>query len=146
MATPGSNPQLPPSKSSRLPEEILFQNFNANSQGTWLRQRMKNFEFLVAKTNLEDRVEQIRSLFDRSLKDYPRDNEDILRKMFERKCVELVRNACAPEFLNLHSRELSTVETYEKALEFLAGIFGVESRDVNFLGIKKRKRSESDSL
>ena len=89
----------------------------------------EKFQFLVAKTNLEDRVVQIRSLFDRSLKDYPRDNEDILRKMFERKCVELVRNACAPEFLNLHSRELSTVETFEKALEFLAGIFGVESEE-----------------
>ena len=88
MAPTTTNPQLP-SKISRLPEEILYQNFNQGSQGTFLRSGMRTYEFQIAKTNLEDRVAQFRFLFDRSLKDFPRPNEEeILKKMFERKCIE----------------------------------------------------------
>ena len=128
MATANQNPQLP-SKSSRLPEEILYQTFNVNSQGSCLTRQMKNYEFQVAKANLEDRVAQFQFLFDRSLKDFPRSNEAELRAMFERKCVELIRNACSTEFLNDHGRELAEISTFKKALELLAGLVGVESEE-----------------
>ena len=129
MATQNENPQLPQSKSSRLPEEILFQSFNTNYQGTIIQQKMKDFEFKVARTNLEDRILQVRSIFDRSLKDHKRDNGDILRQMFERKAVELVRSACAPEFLKSHSRQLATIETFEEAVKFLEGCFESETEE-----------------
>ena len=128
MATTNPNPQLP-SKSSRLPEEILYQTFNVNSQGSCLTRQMKNYEFQVAKANLEDRVAQFKFLFDRSLKDYPRSNETELRGMFERKCVELIRNACSPEFLNDHGRELADITSFKKAIELLSGSVGVESEE-----------------
>ena len=129
MAPTTTNPQLP-SKISRLPEEILYQNFNQGSQGTFLRSGMRTYEFQIAKTNLEDRVAQFRFLFDRSLKDFPRPNEEeILKKMFERKCIELVRSSCAQEFLEIHGRQLATIQTFEKAIELIAGIFGEESEE-----------------
>ena len=130
MATTDPTPQLP-SKSLRLPEEILFsQNFNNGAQSSLLKLKPKPFEFGVIKAGLEDRYFSFKSLFDRSLKDHPRpDNENILRKMFERKCIEMVRNSCSQEFLSAHGRQLATVETFDKAIELLSNIVGEESEE-----------------
>ena len=130
MATNDPTPQLQ-SKSLRLPEEILFsQNFNHGAQSSLLKLKPKPFEFSVIKASLEDRYFSFKSLFDRSLKDHPRpDNEDILKKMFERKAIELVRNNCSQEFLSVHGRQLATVETFNKAIELLSSIVGEESEE-----------------
>ena len=130
MATADQNPQFP-SKSSRLPEEILFsQNFSNGAQGSFLKLKAKPYEFKVARASLEDRYYSFKTLFEQSLKDHPRpDNEDILRKMFERKAIELVRFVCTQEFLAAHGRQLATIETFEKAIQLLASVVGEESEE-----------------
>jgi hypothetical protein len=129
MTTTAPNPQLQ-SKSSRMPEEILFMNLNLGPQGSYLRLNTKQFEFSVLKSSLEDRYFSFQSLFGRSLKDFPRtDTEEMLTKMFERKAIELVRNSCSQEFLEVHGRQLATVETFEKAIKLIADIVGVESEE-----------------
>jgi hypothetical protein len=129
MVPPAVNPQLP-SKSSRMPEEILFMNFNLGPQGAYLRLNTKPYEFIVVKTGLQDRYYSFKSLFEKSLKDFPRpDNDEMFTKMFERKCIELIRNSCAQEFLEAHARQLATVETFDKAMELIAEIIGEESEE-----------------
>ena len=129
MVPPAVNPQLP-GKSSRMPEEILFMNFNLGPQGSYLRLHTKPFEFSVVKTSLQDRYYSFKSLFERSLKDFPRpSNDEMFTKMFERKAIELVRNSCAQEFLEAHGRQLATVETFDKAMKLIAEIVGEESEE-----------------
>ena len=103
MATTGDDtkPDIEQIKSKmiRFPEEILMVNLTPLSANQAFRQGMENYEFEIGKTCLEDRVNQFRTLFDQSVKQFSRNDDTDLKNQLERKFVALVRNSCSPDFL-----------------------------------------------
>jgi hypothetical protein len=133
MATTGDDtkPDIEQIKSKmiRFPEEILMVNLTPLSANQAFRQGMENYEFEIGKTCLEDRVNQFRTLFDQSVKQFSRNDDTDLKNQLERKFVALVRNSCSPDFLVESGRELAAEKTFEGALNFLAEFFGSETEE-----------------
>ncbi len=122
---------------TQMPEIILCNHFQAAVQSQQFVPKMQSFEFYTAKQNLQDRISQYRSLFERSLVDHNRSNSTELKSQFERKLIELIRNSCSSDFLKDHARQIAGLETAEKVIKYIESVFGVETEET-----KKEKAEE----
>lgn len=117
------------SKMVRFPEEILMAQLNPLSTNQAFRPGMENYEFQIAKTNLEDRVNQFQALFTRSVTQFNRNGETDLNNQLERKLVDVLRSSCSPEFLKQFGRDLAGEKTFNSALNFISDVFGSETEE-----------------
>lgn len=117
------------SKMVRFPEEILMAQLNPLSTNQAFRPGMENYEFQIAKTNLEDRVNQFQALFTRSVTQFNRTDDTDLDNQLERKLVDVLRSSCSPEFLKQFGRDLASEKTFNSALNFISDVFGSETEE-----------------
>lgn len=126
------------SSKTQMPEIILCNHFQSTVSNQQFRLKMERFEYDTARLNLQDRISQYRSLFERSLEDHTRSNEADLKKQFERKLIDLIRNSCAACFLKDHARQIAGLETVEGVFEYIENVFGVETDEM----IKERAEDQ----
>lgn len=117
------------SKMIRYPEEILMINLTPLSANQSFRPGMENYEFMISKTFLEDRVNQFKALFERSVSHFSRKDDSELHNQLERKFIDLVRNSCTSEFLVENGRDLAGEKTFDSALNFISEVFGSETEE-----------------
>lgn len=123
---------------TQMPEIILCNHFQAAVPSQQFVPDMDFFDFETARLNLEDKISQYKSLFERSLDDHPRSNLTVLKAQFERKLIDLIRNSCSENFLKEHARQIAGLGTAEKVLDYIKNILGEETVEI------KKERAEGE--
>ena len=115
----------------KTPEEVIYSNtlFSlVSNQMIRSRDSMKNFEFNLIKTAIEDKIQRAKWIFDKSLETHDSENESDLRAQFNRLAANFVYNSCSEELLKNFGEDLVGFETAEERLTFLAGFYGTETK------------------
>jgi len=139
----------------KTPEEVIYSNnlFSlVSNQMIRPRESMKNFEFNLIKTAIEDKIQRAKWIFDKSLETHQSENESDLRAQFDRLAANFVYNSCSEELLKDYGEDLCGFETAEERLTFLSGFYGIETkaekirRNKEKLGKLARGRNEKFEL
>ena len=113
---------------SKSPEELLFSPLLAG-ESNLIRPNLHHYELKIARETLNDRIKQIKALFEKAITDHNRTNTDELNEQFERRALGCIRKSCSVAFLDLYGRELAQQKTAKGALEYIVEIFGEESEE-----------------
>ena len=101
------------SSKTQMPEIILCNHFQSTVSNQQFRLKMERFEYDTARLNLQDRISQYRSLFERSLEDHTRSNEADLKKQFERNIlkekVAIIKSNLNRELIKLRTKKVVVV-------------------------------------
>jgi hypothetical protein len=115
----------------KTPEEVIYSNnlFSLiSNQMIRPRESMKNFEFNLVKTAIEDKIQRAKWIFEKSLESHQSENESDLRAQFNRLAANYVYNSCSEELLKDFGEDLCGFETAEERLTFLSGFYGAETK------------------
>ena len=115
----------------KTPEEVIYSNNLFSlvlNQMIRPRESMKNFEFNLIKTAIEDKIQRAKWIFDKSLETHQSENESDLRAQFDRLAANFVYNSCSEELLKDYGEDLCGFETAEERLTFLSGFYGIETK------------------
>ena len=113
---------------SKSPEELLFSPLLAG-ESNLIRPNLHAYELKIARETLDDRIKQVRNLFEKAVAEHGRQNTNELNEQFERRALGCIRKSCSVAFLDLYGRELAQLKTAKSALEYIVEIFGEESEE-----------------
>ena len=115
----------------KTPEEVIYSNnlFSlVSNQMIRPRESMKNFEFNLIKTAIEDKIQRAKWIFEKSLETHESENESDLRAQFDRLAANFVYNSCSEDLLKDYGEDLCGFETAKERLTFLSGFYGIETK------------------
>jgi hypothetical protein len=126
---------------SKSPEELLnFSSLLSASPHQFFNNRMKEhrFEYEMLHTKIKSRIGRARLVFEQSLKDHSRSNENELKAEFEQQISDFILESCDKTFLSEFGEQIYKLETADKRLEFIREVFDSESKE------EKQARAKSD--
>jgi len=126
---------------SKSPEELLnFSSLLSASPNQLFNARMKEhrFEYEMLLAKIKSRIGRARLVFEQSLKDHSRSNENELKNEFEQQVSDFVLESCDRVFLSEFGEQIYKLGTADKRLELIQEIFDSESKE------EKQARAKSD--
>ena len=126
---------------SKSPEELLnFSSLLSASPHQFFNNRMKEhrFEYEMFLAKIKSKIGRARLVFEQSLKDHSRSNEDELKAEFEQQISDYILESCDKTFLSEYGEQIYKLRTTDKRLEFIREVFDSESKE------EKQARAKSD--